>query len=191
MQNLSLGLDYIPIELNIIKLFAFVNTLFANNRNLSSQIGYIIVLGNKKDTEETFTISGNFAYWSSVKCKRITKSVFASEVYAIVYGVDIVIAIGTTINKITNRLRLPKAPIIVCINSLFLYECFVKLETIKEKRLMIDIMILRQTYERQKVFDIRWIDDNNNPANAIIKADPNRALEQLVTINKFILKIQG
>jgi hypothetical protein len=36
MQNLSLGLNYIFIELNIIKLFAFVNALFANNRNLSS-----------------------------------------------------------------------------------------------------------------------------------------------------------
>jgi hypothetical protein len=31
-QNLSLGLNYISIELNIIKLFAFINALFANNR---------------------------------------------------------------------------------------------------------------------------------------------------------------
>jgi hypothetical protein len=31
MQNLNLGLNYIFIELNIMKLFAFVNALFANN----------------------------------------------------------------------------------------------------------------------------------------------------------------
>jgi hypothetical protein len=62
MQNLSLGLDCILIELNTIKLFAFVNALFVNNRDLSSQIGYIIVLGNKKDTEETFIMFGNFVH---------------------------------------------------------------------------------------------------------------------------------
>jgi hypothetical protein len=62
MQNLSLSLNYIPIKLNTIKLFAFVNALFANNRDLNSQIGYIIMLGNEKNTEKTFTISGNLIY---------------------------------------------------------------------------------------------------------------------------------
>jgi hypothetical protein len=62
MQNLSLGLNYIFIELNIIKLFAFINALFANNRDLNSQIGYIIMLGNEKNTEKTFTRSGNFVH---------------------------------------------------------------------------------------------------------------------------------
>jgi hypothetical protein len=100
------------------------------------------VLGNEKDIEETFIMSGNFVHWSSVKCKRVTKSVFASEVYAIAHGVDIAIAIGTTINKITDRLRLPKAPVIVCTNFLFLYEYLIKLETTKKKRLMIDIVAL-------------------------------------------------
>jgi hypothetical protein len=148
IQNLTLSLNYIPIELNITKLFAFINVLFANNRNLSSQIGYIIVLGNEKNTEKTFIISGNLVRWSSVKCRRITRSVFAFEVYAIAHGVDIAIAIGSTVNKIINRLRLPKTPIIICTNSLYLYECFMKLETTKEKRLIIDILALRQTYER-------------------------------------------
>jgi hypothetical protein len=190
MQNLSLGLDYIFIKLNIMKLFAFVDALFANNQNLSSQIGYIIVLGNEKNTEETFIIFGNFAHWFSVKCKRITRSVFASEIYAIAYGVNIAVAIGTIVDKITDRLRLPKAFVVICIDFLFLYKCFVKLGTIKKKRLMIDIMALRQTYERQKMFDVRWIDGNDNPANVITKAGPNRALEQLVTTNKLTLKIQ-
>jgi hypothetical protein len=148
------------------------------------------MLGNEKNTKETFIIFGNFVYWFSVKCKRIIKSVFASKVYAMAYSVDIAVVIRTIINKIINRLRLPKAFVVVCINFLFLYEYFVKLGTIKEKRLMIDIMVLRQIYERQKVFDVRWIDDDDNPADAVIKADLNRALEQLITINKLILKIQ-
>jgi hypothetical protein len=51
------------------------------------------------------------------------------------HGVDIAIAIGTTVDKITDRLRLPKAPVVVYTNSLFLYECLIKLGIIKERGL--------------------------------------------------------
>ena len=57
--------------------------------------------------------------------------------------VDIVYAIGTTFNMITSRLGLPKIPIVVYIDSFSLYECLIKLDTTKEKRLIIDIMALR------------------------------------------------
>jgi hypothetical protein len=129
-----------------------INSMLAHrfactSSGVALHISYIIVLGNEKNTEKTFIIS--------VKCKRITKSVFVSEIYAIAYGVDIAIAIRTIIDKITDRLRLPKASVIVCTNFLSLYECLIKLETINKKRLIIDIMALRQTYERQKVFNIR------------------------------------
>jgi hypothetical protein len=70
-------------------------------------------------------------------------------------GVNMAIAIGITINKITDRLGVPKASVVICTNSLLFYEYFVKFGTTKKKRLIIDIMALRQTYERQKMFDIR------------------------------------
>jgi hypothetical protein len=57
-------------------------------------------------------------------------------------GVDIVYAIGSTLNLITKQLNLPIIPIIVCIDSYSLYKCLVKLGTTKEKRLMIDIMAI-------------------------------------------------
>jgi hypothetical protein len=36
MRSLDQGLKYIPLQLEIAKLFVFVNSLFANNKNLSS-----------------------------------------------------------------------------------------------------------------------------------------------------------
>jgi len=59
-----------------------------------------------------------------------------------VSGVNIVIAIGTTLEIIIDRLKLPTIPIIMCTNLYSLYKCLVKLSTIKEKRLIIDIMAL-------------------------------------------------
>jgi hypothetical protein len=69
-------------------------------------------------------------------------------------GVDMAITIGTTLKIITDRLKLPVIPIIVCTDLYSLYECLVKLSTIKEKRLIIDIMALRQSYERRELFKI-------------------------------------
>jgi len=66
----------------------------------------------------------------------------ALEIYRIVSGVNIVIAIRTTLKIITDRLKLPVIPIIVCTNLYSLYKCLVKLSTIKEKRLIINIMAL-------------------------------------------------
>jgi len=53
-----------------------------------------------------------------------------------------VIAIRTTLKIITDRLKLPIIPIIVCTNLYSLYKYLVKLGTIKEKRLIINIMAL-------------------------------------------------
>ena len=53
-----------------------------------------------------------------------------------------VIVIGTTLKIIIDRLELPVIPIIVYTNLYSLYECLVKLSTIKEKRLIINIIAL-------------------------------------------------
>ena len=57
-------------------------------------------------------------------------------------GVNIAIVIGTTLKIITDRLKLPANPIIVYTDLYSLYKCLVKLSTIKEKRLIIDIIVL-------------------------------------------------
>jgi hypothetical protein len=69
-------------------------------------------------------------------------STAALEIYRIVSRVNIAIAIGTTLEIIIDRLKLPTIPIIVCTNLYSLYKCLVKLSTIKEKRLIIDIIAL-------------------------------------------------
>ena len=72
-------------------------------------------------------------------------------------GVNMAIAIGTTLKMIIDRLELPIIPIIVCTDLYSLYKCLVKLSTIKEKRLIIDIMALQQFYKRRELFKIWWI----------------------------------
>ena len=132
-----------------MKLFVFIDSSFANNKDFSSQIGYLIILVNETTNGmDEFTIKGNLIHYSLTKSKRVTRSVLVSEIYGMVGGVDMAIAINTMIRMITSQLELPPTVITVCTNSYSLYECLVKLGITKEKCLMIDIMALCQSYER-------------------------------------------
>jgi hypothetical protein len=110
--------------------------------------------------------------------------VLASEIYRIVARTDISFAISFTLKIITEQLKLSAIPTIVCTDSFLLYKCLVKLSTTKEKRLIIDIITIRQSYKRQELFEIRWINRLDNPADTITKATPNKALKNFVTTNK-------
>lgn len=191
MKNTGRGIRYIPIELCKAKLFVFVDGSFANNKDFSSQIGYEIILANQTTGTEEFDISGNLIHYSSTKSKRVIRSVLASEIYGMVGGVDMALAINSTINMITDQLNFPKVPIIVCTDSYSLYECLVKLGTTKEKRLMIDIMALRQSYERRELAEIRWIKGQDNPADAMTKSNPNKSLEKFLDTNHLRIRVEG
>ena len=191
MENLDRGLRYVTVNLVEAKLMVFVDGSFANNKDLSSQLGFILMLVNESADTNTFTIRGNVIHYSSTKCKRVTRSVLASEIYGMVNGFDIGIAIATTLRMVTERLGLPPIPLVICTDSYSLYECLVKLGTTKEKRLMIDIMALRQSYERREITEIRWIDGDDNPADAFTKASPNRALERFIDNNELIVRVDG
>ena len=137
-----------PINFPIAKLFIFINGLFINNKDFSSQLGYKIIIANESTRENDFTIYGNLIYQSLTKSKCVTQSVLASEIYRMVGGVNIVIIIGTTLKIIIDRLKLPIIPIIVYTDLYSLYKCLVKLSTIKEKCLIINIIVLYQSYKR-------------------------------------------
>ena len=77
---------------------------------------------------------------------------------------------------IVRQLDILLPPIVICTDSYSLYECLVKLRTIKEKRLMINIMALRQSYERRELTEVQWINRQDNPADAMTKATLNKIL---------------
>ena len=56
---------------------------------------------------------------------------------------------------------------------------------------MIDIMALRQMYERRELFEIRWINGQDNPADAITKLNSNSALEIFINTNRLRIRVEG
>jgi hypothetical protein len=73
-----------------------------------------------------------------MKYKRVTRSVLASKLYSIAYGFNISGLVKSIINKVLKI----EVPLVVYIDSKFLYKYLVKLGTIREKRLIINVICL-------------------------------------------------
>lgn len=191
-DNHDRGLKYIAVPLEKAALYVFVDGSFANLPDLSSQIGFEVFIGTEEITENShFRMRGNLIHSNSIKCHRVTRAVLASELYGMVNGVDIALTVNSTISKILVQLGLSPLPIIVCTDSYSLYQCLVKLGTTQEKRLIIDIMALRESYERRELQEIRWINGEDNPADAMTKINCNDALKRFLDTNQLDVRVEG
>ena len=99
--------------------------------------------------------------------------VLASELYVIVAGFNIATTLQSTIKGIIQA----KILLILYTDSYSLYDCIIRLGTTAEKRLIIDIIGLRQSYERREINKVRWINSNCNLADAITKERCYQALK--------------
>ena len=75
----------------------------------------------------------------------------ASELYGMVNGFDIKTCVKTTIDLILEG----DLPLVLYTDSKSLYECLVKLGTTQEKRLIINIMALREAYKRKEIVQVK------------------------------------
>ena len=82
-----------PLDMSSLSLLVFTDASFANNKDLLLQIGFVIILTD-------WNQSANILHWSLIKCKRVTRSVLASKLYALAYGFDI----GAVIKLIIQRI---------------------------------------------------------------------------------------
>ncbi len=79
------------------------------------------------------------------------RSVLVVELYDMSHDFDVESMLKTILTKMLDVL----ISLILVTNSKFLYDCLVRLETTVEKRLMIDVMTLRQSYERREIIEMK------------------------------------
>jgi len=95
------------------------------------------------------------------------------------YGFNITVAIKSMVDKVLQI----NLPLILCTDSKLLYNYLIQLGTTQEKRLIINIMCLRQAYERRQIIEVKWINGEANPTDAITKGRPYVALQRLINTN--------
>jgi hypothetical protein len=52
---------------------------------------------------------------------------------------------------------------------------------------MIDVMTLRQYYERREITEMKWVHETNNSVDNMIKIKPSTALKTIIDINQINL----
>ncbi len=154
----------------------FIDVSFVNNRDTSFQINYVVCLADA-------TNMTNILHWSSFKCKKVIRNVLAAKLYAMIYDFDVRSVLKITFTKMFQ--------IIICLILIIdfksLYDCLIRLDTIVKKRLMINVIILKQSYERREIIEIKWINDENNLANLMIKTKAFLTLKKMIDINQIKL----
>ncbi len=155
----------------------FTNSFFANNRDLSSQIDYVICLAD--------SIHANVLHWSSIKCKRLTRSVLAAKLFAMIHDFDVVLMLKAIFTKMLNVV----VSLILETSSKSLYDCLVRLKTTIKKRLMMNVMTVRQCYEWHEIIEMKWVHEINNSFDSMTKIKSLSTLKTLIDINQINLDI--
>jgi hypothetical protein len=165
-------LRYVKLNQSSLKLVIFTNSFFANNRDSSSQIDYFICLAD--------STHANVLHWSSVKCKRMTRSVLAIELFAMIHDFHVDSVLKVILTKMIDIL----VSLILITDSKSIYDCLIRLEITVEKRLMMNVMILRQCYEKREIIKMKWIHKFNNLVDFMTKSKSSSALRTLIDINQ-------
>lgn len=170
------GLNFVPLDLDSIVMAVFVDAGFGANLDSSSQLGFIITVMDKNGY-------ANVVHYGSLKSKRVTRSVLAAELFAMVHGFDISSTIRLAFNSMLDKV----IPLHVYTDSRSLYDCLTRINQTTEKRLLIDLRMIRQSYERREITEVFWIPTTQNPADAFTKARATSALQQLMDENRLLL----
>ena len=172
----SKGLEFVPLDLNTVHVCTFIDASFARNPDYSSQLGYIICLADASG-------ACNIVHYASKKCKRVTRSVLAAELYAMVLGYDY----SYVIHKCLCHILARKVSLKLLTDSRCLFDALTTLNQTKEKRLLIDISMLRQDYENRSTSEVLWIPGSENPAGGLTKPGKCNALLRLMNENRIEL----
>lgn len=152
------GLRYHRLDLNSLRIIAMRDASFTNNKDLSSQLGNIIVLTDSSQY-------GNTLSFSSYKSKRIVRSVLGAETYSFADCFDSAYTLKDELYRVFRK----TVTIAMLTDSGCLFDVVVKSTRTSEKRLMIDIATARDAYEKFEIDDIGWISGATNMADALAK----------------------
>jgi hypothetical protein len=159
-KTASFPLKYPKLDINSLTLKEYTDASYANNFDGPSQLGYIIFLADASGKCQPIV-------WSSHKSCRVTRSVL--ETMAFADGFDAAYLLKHALQTILER----SFHILVHTYSLSLFDVITKSSTTAEKRLMIDLVVVREAYDRMKIAQLAFLRSYWNPGDALTKVSRN------------------
>ena len=110
-------------------------------------------------------------YWEAKKIRRVVKSTLASETLAAVEAVDMAFYLGNMLSQILYN-KEKKMPVELYVDNHSLYDNVYSVKNVSEKRLRIDLAILKEMIQNGEV-KIFWIDSKAQLADVLTKKGVN------------------
>lgn len=161
------------LDLKTLEIRVYADASWANNRVLSSQLGFMVFLADG---------SGKCALinWQSKKSRRVTRSTMAAEIFALCNGFDSGFAFKDLVEEILGQ----DVPLLSCTDSKTAWDTVTSLNSTTEKRLLIDLFGLREAYRKGEMSNICCIDTAVNPSDSMTKIAPSPHLHQVMESNR-------
>ena len=131
----------------------------------------------------------NIVHYGSNRRQRIARSVMAAEVQALILGFDFAFLIKTMIDEIIGR----NLEIDAMMDRKTVFNIIAKDGKTTEKRLQIDVLSIRESYDLGELRRIAWIPGVENPADSLTKPvlSITSPLYRIMTTNTLTLEPGG
>ena len=161
-------------DLSKVKLISFSDASFANLRGGGSQGGFLVFLQGCNDKYALIS-------WQSKKLKRVVKSTIAAETLALQDAAESCFMLRSQICELLQfDERSAIIPIVCIIDNKSLYDAIHSTKTVTEKRLKVDICLLRDMLSKNEI-EIVWKPTKLQLADGLTKtgASKGKLLEAL------------
>jgi len=161
------------LDMETIKVVGFADASFANNYDLSTQLGHIVFLCDS---------AGNAApiAFKSYKSRRVVRSAMAGEVIAFSDMFDVAVTLAEELRTIYNR----TIPLHLLTDSKALFDIISKGSRTSEKRMMLDIAAAREGFRDRIISDIGFVRSSDNLADGLTKPMQQAALQRVLQSGK-------
>ncbi len=165
--NPDVTLKYPKLDKESLQLTVYSDASFATNKDLSSQLGYFIFISDKNNLCQPI-------YWTSYKAKRVNRSVLGSETMAFADAFDMALVIKHDLQNIMGKV----VPLSMFTDSLSLFDVLTRAKVTTERRLMIDLQTVKESYDKKEINHVSFIRSEYNIADALTKVKKDSILLQ-------------
>ncbi len=163
------SLKFPKLDMESLRIVGYSDAAFANNYDLKSQLGRIILLMDDSDTAIPIV-------YKSYKSRRVARSVLSAEVIAFADVFDHALALKSQLEQATRR----PVPMHLLTDSKSLFDIISKGTRTSEKRIMLDVHAAREGYKTREISNIGFVRSSENLADGLTKAKMQKALFKLL-----------
>lgn len=167
------SLAILRLDLESLRVLGFSDSSFANNHDLSTQLGHIIFLADGNGTAVAI-------HFKSYKARRVVRSALGGEIFAFSDMFDIAATLVKELQYIYGK----DIPLQLMTDSKSLFDIISKGSRTSEKRLVIDIAAAREAFRDRLIFDIVFVHYSSNIVDGLTKEMSQAALQAVISSAK-------